>query len=217
MTDVSNITKRSNPALYADLQDLAEFDTDHIPKHGKGHVALEAEHEGITYRAEAEWDYNHGIEWDYQDVEWYIADPDEPVPCITCGYVEPKPVNLEELDYEGLLKMRYDMNQKLQTVADEIAKREVPIKAALDSGQEVAGFKLKKGRKSRKVKDPKALAKMLEGAGILRTSIYDVKMKGVPDLEKLIRAQFDDEDAEEIYEKHIIETVGKSTLEYVGV
>lgn len=126
-------------------------------------------------------------------------------------------VQLEELGYEGLLKIRYDMNQKLQAVAVEIAKREVSIKAVLDSGQKVAGFKLKMGRKSRKVNDPKALAKELEEAGILRTSIYDVKMKGVPDLEKLIRAQFDAEDAEEIYENHITETVGKSTLEYVGV
>ncbi|CAL9957936.1 hypothetical protein VPHD292_0035 [Vibrio phage D292] len=144
------------------------------------------------------------------------SNPDSPVTCIACGHVDEPEKPLEDMTYEEVLQVRFQLNQKLQAVADELAKREAPIKKSLEAGEKVPGFKLKKGRKSRSIVDDKALARELEAAGILRSSIYSVKLKGVPDLEKLIRAQFDEEDADKMYAKHIKETLGKPTLEYVG-
>jgi len=76
------ITEKSDPELFVILCEAAEFDTDHISKHGKGHITAYAEHEGQNYICYAEWDYSWGVDWEYY--EWQLTNSaTKECPC--CG------------------------------------------------------------------------------------------------------------------------------------
>lgn len=123
---------------------------------------------------------------------------------------------LEDLDYENLLEMRLELNQSIELINAELTNRNVPIMEKLVAGHKVTGFKLKKGRKTRKVKDESLLVQAVTDLGMTRSSLYDAKLKGVPALEKLFKETFTKEVSASLYEDCIEETEGKPSLEYVG-
>jgi len=70
-----SITRKNNKELYDILCKDCDFDTDHIPKHGRGEVIAYVEYKGKFYECYTEWDYSQGIEWDYsQGIEWNEVD-----------------------------------------------------------------------------------------------------------------------------------------------
>jgi hypothetical protein len=71
------ITKNSYPELFEEFKDGCEFDTSDVPKHGKGYVIPEIEHEGKLYRYNMQlvWDYSWGIEeWMESEGAWLVVD-----------------------------------------------------------------------------------------------------------------------------------------------
>lgn len=69
-----NITRENNRELYDILCGDCDFDTDHVPKHGKGEIVAYAEHEDQKYMCYAEWDYSWGVEWYDGYYEWQPVD-----------------------------------------------------------------------------------------------------------------------------------------------
>ncbi|AUR97296.1 protein of unknown function DUF2800 [Vibrio phage 1.238.A._10N.261.52.F10] len=120
------------------------------------------------------------------------------------------------MTYRELLELRMEINKQLEPVINAIADYEGGVFDTLQKGGEVAGFKLKKGRKSRKVVDESKLVQRLLGKGVSKADIYDVKIKGVSALDKLINAEFDKDEAKEVYGRFIEETEGKPSLQYTG-
>ena len=88
--------------------------------------------------------------------------------------------------------------------------------AALDAmnlGIAVPDYDLKPGRKSRSVISEAELVKDLTMEGVPYSDLYLSKLIGVPALDKLFAKS---ENGEELYSKHIKETLGKPTLIFTG-
>ena len=118
--------------------------------------------------------------------------------------------------YKALLEQRLALQKQLEPIQAEIAKIESEALQELQEGKPVQGFTLKKGRKTRKVKDEAILVQSVTELGIPRSALYDAKLKGVPALDKLLKETFTKEVASALYSKCIEETIGKPTLEYTG-
>lgn len=119
-------------------------------------------------------------------------------------------------EYKSLLEQRLALTKELEPIQAKIAEIESSALQELVEGKPVQGFKLKKGRKTRKVLDEKSLVQAVTDLGMTRSSLYDAKLKGVPALEKLFKQTFTKEVAESLYNENIEETVGKPSIEYTG-
>lgn len=98
------ITKNSHPDLFEEFKDGCSFDTSEVPKHGKGYVTPEVEHEGKIYRYSIQltWDYSWGIEeWRESEGAWLVVEPFE--------YAELK---ADITDYESKEAMRYFFDEE---------------------------------------------------------------------------------------------------------
>ncbi|WAI96143.1 protein of unknown function DUF2800 [Vibrio phage vB_VhaP_PG11] len=115
-----------------------------------------------------------------------------------------------EMTYEQLLEVRLEVNQL-------IADIERKAYDTISTGEPVKGFRLKEGRKQRKVKNEGLLVQALRGKGIANGDIYDAKLKGVPALEKMFAKRFSESDAAILMAQHIETTLTDPKLEYVGV
>lgn len=120
-------------------------------------------------------------------------------------------------EYKSLLEQRLALTKELEPIQAKIAEIESDALQELVEGKPVQGFKLKKGRKTRKVLDEKSLVQAVSDLGMTRSSLYDAKLKGVPALEKLFKQTFTKEVAESLYNENIEETIGKPSIEYTGV
>ena len=119
-------------------------------------------------------------------------------------------------EYKSLLEQRLALTKELEPIQAKIAEIESDALQELVEGKPVQGFKLKKGRKTRKVLDEKSLVQAVSDLGMTRSSLYDAKLKGVPALEKLFKQTFTKEVAESLYNENIEETIGKPSIEYTG-
>ena len=98
------ITKNSYPDLFEEFKDGCSFDTSEVPKHGKGYVIPEIEHEGKLYRYNMQltWDYSWGIEeWLESEGAWLVVEPFE--------YAELK---ADIIDYDSKEAMRYFFDEE---------------------------------------------------------------------------------------------------------
>lgn len=98
------ITKNSYPELFEEFKDGCSFDTSEVPKHGKGYVIPEIEHEGKLYRYNMQltWDYSWGIEeWLDSEGAWLVVEPFE--------YAELK---ADITDYDSKEAMRYFFDEE---------------------------------------------------------------------------------------------------------
>lgn len=98
------ITKNSYPDLFEEFKDGCSFDTSEVPKHGKGYVIPEIEHEGKLYRYNMQltWDYSWGIEeWLESEGAWLVVEPFE--------YAELK---ADITDYDSKEAMRYFFDEE---------------------------------------------------------------------------------------------------------
>lgn len=114
-------------------------------------------------------------------------------------------INLKDLSRHDLYLLRVE-------VQNEIDRYEEAAKAALMLGIPVEGYTLKKGRKSRKIKDEKGLVDKLTQEGIPFGDLYQTKLKGIPALEKIAKGG----EPRDILNEHIEVTTGDPTLQYVG-
>lgn len=118
-------------------------------------------------------------------------------------------MDLSELSIGELYALRVEVNNLI-----EVTEKEAMDK--LTQGEEVPGYTLKTGKRTRSiVGTPELVASLIE-RGIPRKDIYDVKLKGVPALEKLINAMCPD-DAEKLLDEHIEVSPGKQKLMFEGV
>lgn len=199
------ITHESNEELYQILVNDCEFDVSHVPKHGSGNTTAVAEHEGKTYHAAIVWDYSNGVEWTYGDYEWFEVPANTPIACNQCGELPSvaEPVmNIAELYAERL------------RINSLIEAHEKQAFADLSDDKEVIGYKLKRGNKSRKLVEPEKLVSTLLVQGYTNKDLYDVKMKGIPAIEKLLKEGV--QDNTELLKSHIQVTEGKLSLVYTG-
>ena len=79
--ELITVTKESDPELFEGLCDNCDFDTDHIPKHGRGYItATDTLVDGRKFTCNAEWDYTWGVDWEYK--EWVqIEEFENRCPC----------------------------------------------------------------------------------------------------------------------------------------
>lgn len=120
------------------------------------------------------------------------------------------------MSYQELLQLRLELNQQLEPVNAAINAHHAKVLKQLKTGTKVQGFKLKKGRKTRKLVDESKLVQRLLAQNVTKKDIYDVKIKGVPAIEKLIKATFNKEEADLVYKRFVTETAGEPSLEYTG-
>lgn len=115
---------------------------------------------------------------------------------------------------------RRELYELRLAVQNNIDQYEEAAMSALKLGIPVDGYELKKGRKSRKIKDEKALVAELTAEGIPFGDLYQTKLKGIPALEKLVaKADRYSEVLNAIgfkLSQHIEVTTGDPTLQYVG-
>ena len=105
----------------------------------------------------------------------------------------------------------YELRLAVQNNIDQF---EGAALSSLKLGIPVQGYDLKKGRKSRKITDEKALVAELTKEGIPFGDLYDSKLKGIPALEKLTSNRKDS--SVFILDGYIEVTEGKPTLVYTG-
>lgn len=112
-------------------------------------------------------------------------------------------MNLAQLTLQELYTLRVELNNKIEAI-------ETKAFEDLSQGKEVAGFALKQGRKSRKWINENLLTDMLMDRGLNSNQIYDIKLKGIPAIEKLTKGS-------DISLDNFIEvTEGKQSLVYIG-
>lgn len=122
-----------------------------------------------------------------------------------------KQIDIDELEYVALLELRLAINNKL-AVLDSAAL------AKLNAGERVIGFRLKKGRKTRRLSNELALVNTLAKI-IDRDKLYTKKVIGIPAIEKLLLAQPNATKSKValFLDNYVTTTVSDPTLEFVGV
>lgn len=126
-------------------------------------------------------------------------------------------MDLSSKSYVELLQLRLELNQQLEPVQAALAVHEGKAFETLKAGGSVPGFKLKKGRKTRKLIDTDKLVQRLLAKEVSKADIYDIKIKGVPAIDKLIKDTFEGDEATQVYDRFVTETLGKPSIEYTGV
>lgn len=103
-------------------------------------------------------------------------------------------------------------------VANRISKEEERAFEALNNGETVPGFRLKKGRKTRKVANEQALVAAMENKFSLpRDQFYARKLIGVPAIETILKTRLQDKDKVAAFlHDHIRVDFSNPSLEYVG-
>lgn len=110
---------------------------------------------------------------------------------------------IEDLSIDDLYKLRVVVNNRIEEI-------ETKALSDLSQGNEVAGFKLAVGRMSRKWVDTDKVSALLNNHGFSNDDIYDIKMKGIPAIEKLVKGTDVD------LSSHINVSNGKPSLVYTG-
>lgn len=118
-------------------------------------------------------------------------------------------LNLDNLTYEQLLTIRLEVNQRIAQIEEQAFTK-------LSAGEPVKGFRLKKGRAVRKVKNEGLLVQSLRDRGIQNHDMYQAKLLGVPALEKLVWERFGKKEGSTFLDEYIEKTISEPKLEYVG-
>lgn len=127
---------------------------------------------------------------------------------------------LELIDPEAplpALDERFDAVTALTQLQDVIKARIAQINAdslqLLEVGIDIDGHKLVEGRTKREWRSDSEVATAMTDLGIAPTQLYDMKLKGIPKIEKVLSAAgFKPARRTEILSTLINETVGKPTL-----
>lgn len=89
-------------------------------------------------------------------------------------------IDTSNLTLNELYELRVDVNNR-------IAAYEKAAKASLAIGIPYPDFALKPGRNMREWVDPDVTEKTLRAAGFTSKDIFDVKMKGIPAITKMVK------------------------------
>ncbi len=115
-----------------------------------------------------------------------------------------------------LYAQRQELNEALTAVQAKIDIAEKEITATIQSGQEVAGFRLKKGRATRVLQNTDLIRDALLQYGVGEHEMYSMKLLGVPAMLTLIKEGLPPSVSTELASLCVEVREGKPTLEFIG-
>lgn len=119
-------------------------------------------------------------------------------------------INVSELTYQKQLELRVALN-------NAIATHEMEVLNKLNNGEDVTGFRLKKGRKTRKVSNEPTFVSAIEKTfSIPRSALEVTKLAGIPHIEKVLEARVGKDKTAIFMHDHIVVDFGKPSLEFYG-
>lgn len=119
--------------------------------------------------------------------------------------------SIGKMTYLELLELRVEVQNAVDRYENEALDK-------LNQGMKVPGFRLKKGRKTRKVANEATMVNaIVDKFGIERDALFVSKMVGIPAIETLIGTKGINKDKVAVFlTDHVITTFSDPTLNYVG-